>query len=891
MARELPAPGLSHTIIAMPLGPGDRLAHYEIVEAIGKGGMGEVFRARDSKLDRDVAIKVLPEELATDEERIARFEREAKLLASLNHTNIASIHGFEDARGVKALVLELVEGPTIAERIAGGPVPVEEAIAIARQIADALESGHEAGIIHRDLKPANIKLKNDGTVKVLDYGLAKAIEGESASDTDSELSQSPTLTRQGTQVGVILGTAAYMSPEQAKGKPVDRRTDIWAFGAVLYEMLTGRRAFAGEDVSDTLAAVLRSDIEWSRLPRETPASVARLLRRCLTRDPKERLQHIGDARLELSDASTDSTAGEPTTARPVRWLALSTVATLALAMGAASTWFATRTPADDRVHRFVVPLDTMVRMGGFNPIVSITPDGRSLIYGDRGLIQRPLAELESEPVLGAERARQPFFSPDGEWMAFFEGSVLKKMRLGNDLPITVTEHVAGGVTAGGSWSDDGTIVFAGVRQSLRRVSADGGDSETAHPDDDGSFMWPDILPGGAAMIASRSEVGPTDPSGIWIIPLTEGPPVKLIHGGFAARWVPTGHIVFQRDETLYAQRFDPERLELKGDVHRLLDGMYSGYMGRAPQWTFSENGTLAYMRSDEVGTRTLVWVDRSGNEKALPVDEQQFLSPSLSPDGRRIAVTITSSRGFRELWTLSVDGGSFARLTIGNAQSSDPVWSPDGETIAFAHAPRGNFNIMTQPSSGIAEPTQRTNSRGNLMPRAWTPDGRTLLLEQLAPRSIGLLNVETDELQVLERNYEESQPAISPDGRFLAYSSNETGQWEVFLRAFADEQRKWQVSASGGREPVFSRDGREIFYRDGDKMMAAALATEPDVLLGTPSVLFEAPYAVDPFGRDSRNYDIAPDGKRFLMIKETVTNAEVVVVLNWFRELEALSPP
>jgi len=549
----------------MPLSAGTRLGPYEVTSPIGKGGMGEVYRARDTKLDRDVAIKVLPEAFAKDEERLARFEREAKLLASLNHPNIATLYGLEESDGVTALVLELVEGPTLAERIAEGPIPAEEALPIARQIAEALEAGHEAGVIHRDVKPANVKVREDGTVKVLDYGLAKALEGDEASNADSEPSQSPTLTRHGTQVGVILGTAAYMSPEQAKGKRVHKRTDIWAFGVVLFEMLTGKRMYSGETVSETLASVIKDDPDWSRLPSSCPGHVRALLSRCLTKDPKLRLQHIGEARIALSGAIADSPPAESRLRAPLWQRALPWAVTVAFAVALAVSNL--RPVPSLPVTRTVVALqaDEVIPRTTLAPL-AFSPDGSHMVYSarkgndPRRLYLRPMNSLEDEALLGTEGGDNPFFSPDGRWVGFFAGGEMKKVAIAGGAAVTL--FTVGERPQGASWGADDRIIFATFSSGgLRRMSADGGMAEALTSSDksaqEAMAAWPEILPGGQAVLFNSG-------GSIMAQRLDTGERKVLTQGGTFPHYLPTGHLIYLLTGTLMAVPFDLDRLEISG---------------------------------------------------------------------------------------------------------------------------------------------------------------------------------------------------------------------------------------------------------------------------------------------------------------------------------------
>ena len=700
----------------MSLSPGHKLAHYEILEPIGKGGMGEVYRARDGKLGRDVAIKVLPEELAGDDERLARFEREAKLLASLNHPNIASIHGFEETDGAGALILELVEGPTLAERIKEGPIPVEEVIGIAGQMAEALEAGHEVGVIHRDLKPANVKVKEDGTVKVLDYGLAKALEGDGRSRGDSELSQSPTLTRQGTRVGVILGTAAHMSPEQAKGKQVDKRTDVWAFGAVVYEMLTGKRAFGGEDVSDTLAAVLRAEPDFDALPADTPNALRRTVELCLTKDVKQRFQAVGDVRLALEGAFETRAVGEPGDVRTGRPWLVATFAALAGLLVALGIQGLFSTEAARTSVRFTIstPVDSTVTQRA----VAISNDGTRVAYATPDQIWlRDLEQLEAVP--GTEGATNPFFSPDGEWLGFFADGQLRRVSVNGGEPVSLARFE--GRLRGASRHDDGTVVFA-HRPGVARVAGAGGEPETLVPGDGLNFLSnPRLLPGGEALLYGIRQEGTAR---LEVRTLPDGDPHVLIDDGRAGQYLPTGHLVYFRSGTLFAVRFDPESLTLEGDSVPVVQGVRAAFFGA--QFDVSGSGTLVYLPGDAKAVRKVVWVDRAGLEEPLSLEAGNYYGAQLSPDGTKLVFDDRS-----DIWLYEFSTGTLSRFTFDPAADLEPVWSPDGERIFFSSARDGPNNVYSKPSDGSGGVVRLTESDRVQWPLAITPDGTMLIIDDL----------------------------------------------------------------------------------------------------------------------------------------------------------------
>ena len=630
--------------------PGARLGPYEIAAQIGEGGMGEVYRATDTKLKRDVAVKVLPLALASDPERLARFQREAEVLASLNHPNIAQIHGLEDADGVKALVMELVEGPTLADRIVQGAIPVDEALPIAKQMAEALEAAHEQGIIHRDLKPANIKVRPDGTVKVLDFGLAKALEPTGAMSPG--MSQAPTITTPAmTQAGMILGTAAYMSPEQARGKPVDKRADIWAFGAVLYEMLTGKRAFEEEEISDVFVAVLSKEPDWTAL---TPhATVSFVLHRCLEKDPRRRLRDIGEARLALEGAfetGAPQVTESMATPQPAAWqraLMPATALIIGGVVAGAAVWLVTSPAAPTLVRTEVTTSgDAALRIDGIQRNLAITRDGSRIVYRGQGqLLVRALDQLEPTALTGLDDVRGPFVSPDGEWVGFIDRLSLKKVAITGGPPVTLTEM--GGGLRGASWGEDGTIIY-GTNQpgtGLQRVSAAGGDPAVLTTPDaergESRHFWPEILPGGVGVLFTVIHGTETESMELAVLDLVTMEHRILLAGGSQAQYAATGHLVYGAEGTLRAVPFDLAQLEVTGDPVPVLEGVMTAPTS-AVEFSLSANGSLLYVAGDSEGTvsRTLVWVDRQGREEPLAAPPRSYVNPRLSPDGTRVVLDV-----------------------------------------------------------------------------------------------------------------------------------------------------------------------------------------------------------------------------------------------------------
>jgi serine/threonine-protein kinase len=896
----------------MALSPGTRLGQYQVAAQIGVGGMGEVYQATDTKLKRQVAIKVLPASVAADAERLARFQREAEVLASLNHPNIAAIYGLEDADGTKALVMELVEGPTLADRIADGPIPVDEALPIAKQIAEALEAAHEQGIIHRDLKPANIKLRPDGTVKVLDFGLAKAMEPVGAMPPGQ--SQLPTITTPAmTQAGMILGTVAYMSPEQAKGHPVDKRSDIWAFGAVLFEMLCGRRAFEGEDVSDTMASVLKGDTNWSALPSSVPPMIVAVLRRCLARDRRERARDIGDVQLALAgafDTAVPSSGGlaSPGASRTTLGVLVATaVAAGALVAGvvAWSQWPAADVP---RVTRLTIaPADGQtLRMSSTSVDMALSPDGTQAAFtvndGDGGnpLVLRSLNSLATTVL--ASRGFAPFFSADGAWVGFSDiadGAIKRVPTSGG--PAQEIARVDSGVL-GATWAPDDTIILGTFdRSGLYRVSAAGGALEPLTALDESraevNHAWPERLPGRNAVLFSilrRDTVLQGDDAEIAVLDLTTGEHRILLSGGSFPKYVPTGHLLYSFAGTLRAVRFDAERLEVVGDPVSIVDRVVTKATGGANVALGGDGSLIYYAGSRTAGlaltpVSTLVWVDAEGHETDAGFDPRAYIYPRLAPDGRRVAVAVVD--GPTDLWVGDVGRHTFTRLTRDVEEDVSPLWTPDGERIVFSKLGRGVFRLRAD-GAGIAEALNTDLT--DLTLESSSPDGSRLLVVRRNRNDIGVFSVAGDqaiEWLLQTPQVQERRSSLSPDGAWMAYSSNESGQFEVYVRPFPDVQaRRWQISTSGGTSPLWSRDGRSLFYQDGPAMTRVSVEAGPEPDFGTPETLFEWSY---PELNQGRQYDVAADG-RLLMLKERAGSEEsapqIVVVQNFFTELERLLP-
>ena len=901
----------------MGLTAGTKLGSYEVLAAIGAGGMGEVYRARDTKLGRDVALKVLSDSLAHDPERLARFEREAHLLAALNHPHIAHIHGFEDSTGTPALVMELVEGPTLADRIVQGPIPLDEALPIAKQIAEALEAAHEQGIIHRDLKPANIKVRNDGTVKVLDFGLAKAFDPTASSGAGATMS--PTLSIHATQAGLILGTATYMAPEQARGKAIDKRADIWAFGCVLFEMLTGRRAFDGDDVSTTLAAVLKSDPDWSVLPPATPPSLRRLLGRCFRKDPKERLQAIGDARVELGDTLSGGVeeAVSSATVRLAPWwrrvvIPAATAIGASLATGGA-VWYAMRStverPAVSRL-QITPPTIAALSIDTISRDVVITPDGSRVVYaGANGttLFVRPLDQLEATAIVRGGAPRHPFVSPDGKWVGFLDGpSTLKKVALSGG-PATLVARLDN-TARGATWAADGSIIFATSAAStgLQRVSADGGaPTVLTRPNrvrGEANHWWPELLPGGQAVLYTvTATTGGLDAASIAILELGSGRSTILLRGGSDAQYLPSGHLVYGASGILRAVGFDLTRLIVVGSSIPVVPQVLMTPVG-AVGATLARDGTLVYVTGGAgSGLRTLVWVDRQGRETPLTAPPRTYLYPRVSPDGTRVAVTALDQKP--DVWLWDLTRATLTRVTSDASLNTVPIWMPDGRRLVFASSRGGtNYNLYRQSADGIGPVERLTESTDAQFASAVSPDGTQLVFTQTsATTGLDVMTVGLDAAHhvfpLVQTPFDERNGIVSPDGHWLAYEANNTGTFEIYIQPFPDVTRgRWQVSTAGGTQPLWARGGQELFYFAPDgALMRVAVASGQAWTAGTPTKMLEGRYVMSTSGTLQRHYDSAPNGERFLMVKTGSTDApdappQIVVVQHFDEELKRLVP-
>jgi serine/threonine protein kinase/Tol biopolymer transport system component len=874
---------------------GRQIGSYTILSHLGSGGMGEVYRARDTKLGRDVAIKILARAFTSDPERLARFEREARMLAALNHPHIGAIYGVEEADGIPALILELIAGPTLADRLAKGPMPLHDSLTTARQIADALEAAHEKGIVHRDLKPANIKITADGVVKVLDFGLAKAVTSGSTPD----LAQSPTVTVDGTRDGVILGTAAYMSPEQARGEAVDKRTDIWAFGCVLYELLTGQVAFRGKTIPDTLAAILEREPDWALLPITTVGSVRRLLERCLEKEPKRRLRDIGDAALELGDAIT-SPAKVAQLRKPAIWGMTTSVLLFGLAIG----WTISRVWQPSSVENRAVTLTVNPPVGtefGVDTGTAISPDGRMLAFvtgstGRTKLWVRPLNSLAVRELSGTDGATFPFWSPDGRSIGFFAGGKLKRMEIDAGLPKVICDV---GVGRGGTWNEEGTILFNSVNDGpLLRVSATGGTPvpfttvDTAQGEN--SHRWPQFLPGGRRFLYfarttnvenSAMYVGSLDRPREKVLVLRS--PTNAIY--VPDRGKPFGHLLWVLDGTLMAQQFDPEQDQTTGESTRVAERVAFGLASRLGAVSASNDGTLVY---DGEGIRRfqLTWYDRDGKQVGEVGQLDEYFGLRISPDGKRVALTRSGG-----IWQMEFARGIPTRVTFGGGV--DPLWSPDGQRIAYWKG--GPNNLFSHKTNGTGDEVHLLDSRDSLRTEDWSRDGKFLLylmnsndLSSKARLDLWILPMtgERKPEPFQSTPFQEGRGQFSPDGKWVAYTSDESGTNEVYVQSFPAGGAKWKVSSKGGDWVRWPRDGQEIFYIAGDRklMSVGVQAVSGSLEFGSPRALFTIPFVAPPAGVSAPyTYDVMPDGQRFLALVPA-GDAGVppkTVILNWQSEL------
>jgi serine/threonine-protein kinase len=897
----------------MPLTVGTQLGSHEITALLGKGGMGEVYRARDLKLKREVAIKILPDEFGSDSDRVIRFQREAEVLASLTHPNIAGIYDIQESKGTRFLILELVEGETLADHIARGPIPVDEALAIAIQICEALEAAHEKGIVHRDLKPANVKLTPEGKVKVLDFGLAKVMDRPTA---ETDLSNSPTLIT-GTMAVMIMGTASYLSPEQARGRPGDPRSDIFAFGCVLYEMLTGHQAFHGEDASDILASVMKIDADFNRLPANLNPRLTNLLRRCLAKNRKERWYAVGDIRIELQSIQAQPLRADATVKAHVplwrRAIPVVVAVILAAGVGAAAMWVDRPAPSPGHVARysFNLPKDqNFTRLG--RPIIAISHDGTKIAYvANNQLYLKFLNEAEAKPIPGTNQdVSTPLFSPDGKWIAYFRAQEkkLEKIPLTGGSAVTLAENIELPFEA--SWESNGQILMGLVSQGIVSVPDTGGKPETLIAAKSNEALdGPQLLPNGEILFTVGLFGGDLDArwdtAQIVVQNLKTGDRKVIVQGGSGARYLPTGHLVYTVGATVYAVPFDLRKLQMTAGPVPVLEGVRRSQLATtaAAFFSLSDDGALAYIPGGTTADipHVLVLADRSGVTKVLPLPPAGYDVPRLSPDGKHIAVGIRDSREFN-IWVYDLEGTrSIRRLTFGG-RNQVPAWTPDGKRIVF-RSDRDGEGLFWQAAdgSGVAERLTTAEKNSYHFPLEWTPDGNTLGIYVASPtgggnvwtlnpngdRKLKPLIVSSTLLSNMRRI------SFSPDGLWIAYSSNEESIFSVYVQPYPPTGAKYKISTKGeGDSPLWSHDGKQLIFSSGSSLKYVDVQAKPAFVFSEPKPL---PITIE--NTQGRPYDITPDGKTFLVMQrpnETASSEkpalQINVVLNWFRELQERVP-
>ncbi len=892
---------------------GTKLGPYEITAKLGEGGMGEVYRATDTRLKREVAIKVLPAALTANQERLKRFEREAQFLAQLNHPNIAQVYGLEANGETRALVMELVEGPTLGERLEQGRLPPGECLAIALQIAEALEEAHEKGIVHRDLKPQNIKSSIEGKVKVLDFGLAKAMDNGGSFPSPKDLAHALTASFGGTRDGVILGTAAYMAPEQARGGALDKRADIWAFGVVLFEMLSGARLFAGESIVDTLGAVMEKKIDFSRLPPSTPTNVRELVRRCLERNPKNRLRDIGDARIALDGAdifgSSDppapmaTLAPHPSSSNRRRILSAAAIGATASLVTGVLVWQA-RSPPPSAIVRFAITLDSFqVRTRMASTSVAVSPDGNRIAYvADQKIVLKQLSDVEGRPIAGSAETQAIMglvFSPDGEEIAYYSWSeqAIRRVPVAGGQAVTVCKAEA---HYGLSWSGD-WILF-GQPSALMRVAASGGTPEVLVRASAGERLYgPQLLPGGKSILFTAASDEPWDESGKVVAQVLDSGERKLILDGGAAdaRFLPKGQILFVRGGVVYASSFDVATLEARGLPVRLIEGVRRSEDGRAMDLSVSATGTLVYAPGPVSGAKlNLALFDQKGGIEPLAISAGVYSQPRVSPDGGRVAL-VKAVSGDSAIWIADLSGATAERRLTFDGHDRSPVWSPDGERITF-QSERGIF-WQRADGSGAAERVTRADPEAVHTPQSWSPDGQSLLFDETRSGNVSLwlysAQEKTSRVLVNGGSLVPSEAQFSPDGRWIAYTVEEAVQdlARIYVQPFPPTGAKYLVSSpeEDAHHSAWSRDGRELFYTPGpgNRLVRMTITTSSSFQV-SPSVTLRRRFTNAP-PRDSRTFDVTPDGRFLGLIESGVVTdsgaprSQFFVVLNWFEETRA----
>jgi serine/threonine protein kinase/Tol biopolymer transport system component len=891
----------------MSLAAGSRLGPYQIVGQLGAGGMGEVYRARDTRLDRDVAIKVLPAVLANDPAALARFERESKAVAALSHPNIVSIHDVGRDQDQSYAVMELLEGSSLRERLRQGALPAHKAIEYGARVAHALGAAHERGVVHRDVKPDNIFITANGHVKVLDFGLAVVSGGQAGSSVDS-----PTMAP-ATSPGTVLGTVGYMSPEQVRGAAVDQRSDIFSLGAVLYEMLSGRRAFARDTTAETMTAILKEDPpDLSGGGLHAPPALGRIVKRCLEKHPGERFHSAHDLGIALETVSSDSGSAHSIAATPPaagrERFAWTTAAVMLLATMAVSTllWRAstpTTTEAGSPIRMTLqFPERSQMQLGQPHPSLAISPDGQKIVYtaggteGGPQLWMRALDQFEPAPIPGTGGVpggpRNAFFSPDGRFIAFFADGKLKRIPAAGGVATVICDAPN---QYGGTWTSRDEIVFAGgvAKEALWRVSASGGEPQKIV---DGILSYPDALPGGTAVLASgeNPQAGTSSELPVMLVNITTGEARRLIDGAYP-RYAATGHVLFLRDGSLLAAPFDAVSGAI-GDPAPVAPGVFQNQANVGGNYAVSAAGVLAYAPgTGNEFKRSLITIDQGGKVEPLSAEQRFFDSPRLSPDGQRIAVTVQA--WLEGIWVIDRARGLLTELTAGGGNGILPVWTPDGTRIAFTgygpNSPRRNLFWMAADGSGT--PERLATSVNYQRPNSFTPDGKTLVYELRTPEGTDLWTLTLDQQRttrpLLETKFRESQAAISPDGKWMAYTSDHSGQPEVYLASFPSLERRTQVSVGGGANAVWSRDGRRVFYRKrpGTEIVAVDATLGGAVTLSRPVSVAK----VLPAAPGGGNFDVMPDGRLLLVDdeREAADTRELRVVVNWFGELKEKVPP
>jgi len=889
---------------------GKRLGPYEILSAIGAGGMGEVYRARDTRLERIVAIKVLPTHLADRSELRERFEREARTIASLDHPHICTLFDIGQRDGIDYLVMEYLEGETLAQRLLKGPLPLEQVLQYAIEIADALDKAHRKGVTHRDLKPGNIMLTKSGT-KLLDFGLAKL--KQEVAPANVQLSELPTANDPLTAQGMIVGTLQYMAPEQLEGKEVDARTDIFAFGAVVYEMATGKKCFEGKSQASLIAKILETDpVPMSSIQRMTPPTLDRVVKRCLAKEPDDRCQSAKDLTDELkwiAEGGSQVTPALPAAMKGIgslgRWALILSFGTLLL--GAAITGIAlwNRKPSSlpQPVSRLMLNLPPGQQLAGLEngAAAVLSPDGTHLAYvarqgGTQQIYLRAMDSLEARPILGTEGGVTPFFSPDGQWIGFFASGKLKKVSVEGGAALNLGDAAN---PDGANWGSQGMIAFPPTPISaLQQVSDAGGTPQplTRLGKGEVGHGWPEFLPGGKAVLfAAVHATANWTNAQVAVQSVGTGERRNLVQGATQPRYAPSGHLIYAQGGNLMAAPFDPQRLAVTGTAVPVVEGVLQSPATGDAQYSLSATGSLVYVPGSVQGAQSnLVWVSRNGAEQPLAAPANAYLAPRLSPDGRRVAVGITGQDS--QVWLYDLSRETLTRLTFEGNTNQYPNWTPDGKRISFRSNKEGPLNLFWQMSDGSGGLERLLTGDDAQTANSWSPDGQLLAFVEVTPTTgidIWVLRMSDRKAQPLLRTpFNESSPRFSPDGRWLTYVSDESGRYEIYVQPYPGPGGKWQISTEGGTEPEWNPNGRELFYRSGDKMMAVDIATQPGFAADKPRMLFAGQYVPTPVTYP--NYDVSPDGKRFLMLKRSeqaeAAQTQINVVLNWFEELKQKVP-